>query len=101
MEIDVRRQGGEVIVRPVGKIDSAVAEEFQQHLLGTIENHAEPVVLDCSAVPYISSAGLRVLALAAKSLRERQQRLRLRQPTALVLSVLNLTNFTSFIEVSV
>jgi anti-anti-sigma factor len=57
------------------------------------------VELDCSAIPYISSAGLRVLALAAKTLRQRAQRLRLLQPTSVVVSTLTLTNFTSFLDI--
>lgn len=100
MDIAVDLQDDRVIVAPVGNIDTPVAEIFQQRLLAIIQSHPIPVELDFSAVPYISSAGLRVLALAARALRQRQQVLRLRQPSALVLSVLNLTNFTSFIEVS-
>lgn len=99
MEIDVQVQEDLVIVKPVGRIDSTVTEEFQQRLLGTIQAHPAPMELDCSAIPYISSAGLRVLALAAKALRQRAQRLRLRGPTALVRSTLTLTNFTSLLDV--
>ncbi|MGE3541205.1 MAG: STAS domain-containing protein [Candidatus Tectimicrobiota bacterium] len=100
MDIAVDRQDDRVIVTPMGNIDTPVAEAFQQRLLAVIQDHTVPVELDFAAVPYISSAGLRVLALAARALRQRHQVLRLTQPTPLVLSVLNLTNFTSFIEVS-
>ncbi len=99
MEIDVQVQEGHVIVKPIGRIESAVAAEFQRRLLETIHAHSAPVELDCSAIPYISSAGLRVLALAARALRQRAQRLRLTRPTALVVSTLTLTNFTSFLDV--
>jgi anti-anti-sigma factor len=92
-------QEDRIIVKPVGRVDSTVTEEFQQRLLGAIDAHSVPVELDCSAMPYISSSGLRVLALAAKALRQRAQRLRLTRPTALVLSTLTLTNFTSFLDV--
>jgi hypothetical protein len=30
-------------VKPVGQVDSAVTEEFQQRLLGTIQAHPTPV----------------------------------------------------------
>jgi len=65
-----------------------------------IHDNPTPVELDVSAVPYVSSAGLRILALAAKAWRRREQRLRLTQPTALVLSLLKLTHFTALIDVS-
>ena len=99
MEIDVQVQEDRVIMKPVGGIDNAVVEEFQQRLLETIQAHTAPVELDCSAIPYISSAGLRALALAAKSLRQRAQRLRLLRPTSVVVSTLTLTNFTSFLDI--
>jgi anti-anti-sigma factor len=99
MEIDVQVQENRVIVKSVGRVDSTVAEEFQLRLLGTIDAHPMPVELDCSAMPYISSSGLRVLALAAKALGQRAQRLRIIRPTAVVLSTLTLTNFTSFLDV--
>jgi len=99
MEIDVQVQEDCVIVKPVGRVDSTVAEEFHRRLLGTIDAHPTPVDLDCSAMPYISSSGLRVLALAAKALSQRGQRLRIIRPTAVVLSTLTLTNFTSFLDV--
>jgi anti-anti-sigma factor len=99
MEIEVEVHEDQVIVKPLGRIDSAVAETFQQRLLETIHAHRVPVVLDCSEIPYISSAGLRVLALAAKALRQRAQRFQLLRPTALVVSTLTLANFTSFLDV--
>ena len=64
-------------------------------LVVVIHDNPTPVELDFSAVPYVSSAGLRILALAAKASRQR-----LTQPTALVLSLLKLTNFTALIDVS-
>ena len=99
MEIDVKVQEDRVIVKPVGRVDSTAAEEFQRHLLGTIQAYPMPLELDCSGIPYIGSSGLRVLALAAKALRQRAQRLRVVRPTTLVLSTLTLTNFTSFLDV--
>jgi anti-anti-sigma factor len=99
VESDVQVQEDRVIVKPVGRVDSTVAEEFQRRLLGTIAAYATPVELDCSAMPYISSPGLRVLALAAKALGQHAQRLRIIQPTAVVLSTLTLSDFTSFLDV--
>jgi hypothetical protein len=39
MEIDVQVQEDRVIIKPVGKIDSVVVEEFQRRLLGTTGSH--------------------------------------------------------------
>jgi anti-anti-sigma factor len=66
MDIAEHRLGSLVVVRPEGRIDNSNSREFQEHLLAAM--HAEPVdvVVDFSAVDYISSAGLRALMTAAR-----------------------------------
>lgn len=58
-----------VVMRVEGWIDATTTKEFQQQLIGTIAPGAERVVLDFSAVAYISSAGLRTVLEAAKQIR--------------------------------
>jgi anti-anti-sigma factor len=57
------------------------------------------VELDLAEVPYMSSAGLRVLLLAAKALQKRDERLRLVNVQSHIYNVLNLAGFTSFIDI--
>ena len=64
-----RRDGKTVVLAPAGRIDMATADQFRDRLIPLITKAAaggESVVLDFSGVDYISSAGLRVLMLAAK-----------------------------------
>lgn len=60
---------GAQLITASGRIDFNTAEPFQRELLEQVENAAAqnfPVILDLSAVPYMSSAGLRGLMLAYK-----------------------------------
>jgi anti-anti-sigma factor len=69
VELTERRAGKTVVLAPIGRIDMASADQFRDRLLPLISSAAaggESVVLDFSGVDYISSAGLRVLMLAAK-----------------------------------
>lgn len=51
------------VVYVTGKIDSNHSAEFEEELLKTVEeNKGKRLILDCSELVYISSAGLRVLA---------------------------------------
>ena len=68
MKISERRVGNACIVAPVGRIDLQTSDEFRSYLLPRVEAR-DPVVLDFGGVEYISSAGLRVLMLAARSAR--------------------------------
>lgn len=72
MEITVSQEQGRVpvtLVRVAGNTDSASADEFERKLMKVIDDGARYVVLDLSKVPYMSSAGLRVLQEAFSKLR--------------------------------
>ena len=72
MELTERRAGKTVVLAPAGRIDMATSDQFRERLIPLISSAAaagESVVLDFSGVDYISSAGLRVLMLAAKEAR--------------------------------
>ena len=72
MEFSERRAGKTIVLAPAGRIDMATADAFRERLIPLLSSAAaggESVVLDFSGVDYISSAGLRVLMLAAKQAR--------------------------------
>ena len=71
MLLEHERIDDTVVLRPAGRIDHESAERFRTAVTpwlegchGRVGGHA--LVLDFSAVDYISSAGLRVLMLASK-----------------------------------
>ena len=65
MEITKETIDGVVVVSPVGRVDSNSAREVEEALLPLFDSPA-PVVVDFAQLNYISSAGLRVLLLAAR-----------------------------------
>jgi anti-anti-sigma factor len=67
VSLSERAVGQAVILRPSGRIDSQSSPEFETVInakLGDVQN----VVLDFTDVPYISSAGLRVVLVIAKKI---------------------------------
>lgn len=71
MELTERRAGKTIVLAPAGRIDMSTADQFRERLIPLITSAkaGAAVVLDFSGVDYISSAGLRVLMLAAKEAR--------------------------------
>lgn len=65
MEIERESEGGAELARPLGRVDSASARTLEEALLPLFDL-ATPVIVDFSRIAYISSAGLRVLLLAAR-----------------------------------
>ncbi len=72
MEFTERAAGKAVVLAPAGRVDMATSDQFRDRLLALVTACAktgQATVLDFSGVDYISSAGLRVLMLAAKQAR--------------------------------
>jgi anti-anti-sigma factor len=69
MEIHEYHQDGILVMRISGQVDSTTAPTLSDKLDAVInEGHAH-LVLDLSEVPYMSSAGLRALSIALKTVR--------------------------------
>jgi len=75
MNLPTREQSGVLIVSVSGRIDHIASEEFTKALEPLLARCAKghaPLLLDFSAVDYISSAGLRVLMMASRQAKAQQ-----------------------------
>jgi anti-sigma B factor antagonist/stage II sporulation protein AA (anti-sigma F factor antagonist) len=97
------RQFVDVIVgAPVGRINHSSAGELEAALAPLLE-HTPPgkggLVLDFSAVDYISSVGLRILMVAAKQMRARGARIAVAALQPVVAEIFAISRFDSVLEV--
>jgi anti-anti-sigma factor len=99
LEIAVEHLESIVVLHIAGPVDSNTAPQLQEPLLRVAEAPTGTVELDLAEVSYMSSAGLRVLVLAAKALQKRGERLRLVNVPLPIYKILNLAGFTSFIDI--
>lgn len=72
MAVTSERQNGTLIARVDGRVDGSNAREFQTELESTIDESARIVILDLGQLSYISSAGLRVILMIARTLQRRE-----------------------------
>jgi anti-sigma B factor antagonist len=70
LEVTERRQGPADLLLLKGRMDAATAPAAEEHLTRLIEGGSRNIVVDCSELEYISSAGLRVLLSALKKLKQ-------------------------------
>lgn len=69
MELPVTRHGDVAVLHVAGRLDLSLADAFRAALVPHLDAcipGGDPIVLDLAGVDYISSAGLRVLMLAAR-----------------------------------
>jgi anti-sigma B factor antagonist len=69
MEIHEYHQDGILVINVSGQVDSATAPMLGDKLNMVISKGHTYLVLDLGGVPYMSSAGLRVLSIALKTVR--------------------------------
>ncbi|CDH46013.1 MAG: STAS domain-containing protein [Candidatus Competibacteraceae bacterium] len=98
MEIQQQQQGHVIVLGPVGRLDSLSCREFETRLLAALDQ-SESVVVDCTALDYISSAGLRALLVAAKRNRTSGGRLALAVLRDSIREVFDISGFTAIFAI--
>jgi len=97
MELSPRRFADVVVVSPVGRIDQSNADAFEEELaphLARCTGGEDRLIVDLSGLEYISSAGLRVLMLAAKQSKAQGGTLLLTGLQPLVQEIFEISRFT-------
>ncbi|HVY68294.1 MAG TPA: STAS domain-containing protein [Verrucomicrobiae bacterium] len=69
MELIEQKQGSVMTVAFKGRLDASNSAGVQDRIVAIIDQGEHRLVLDLSGLDYISSAGLRVLLVAAKKLK--------------------------------
>ena len=69
MQIGEDKVGEALVIAPAGRVDSVSSAELERVVVARLDGGERRLVLDLSGVEYISSAGLRVLLMAAKRLK--------------------------------
>lgn len=69
MDIECAKRGDVVVLGPKGSLNTETAPKFEQKLLELLNAAEKRFLIDFARVDYISSAGLRVLLMAAKRLK--------------------------------
>lgn len=101
MQVTARQYADVLLVSTSGRVDYTNAEEFRTSLLPHLERcgvGGNQVVLDLSQLEYISSAGLRVLVIAAKDVRIRQGKLLAVALQPVVREIFEIGRFTLVVE---
>jgi anti-anti-sigma factor len=82
-----------------GRLDAVTSGAVEKELLGLLAGPAQSVDLDVSGLDYISSAGLRVLLVAAKAAKAKGGVLTVRGPKPTILEVIKISGFDRILDV--
>ncbi len=99
MNISTERQGGALIAVAEGRVDGANALEFHEALEAAISPDDTGMVLDFEGISYISSAGLRVVLLVAKTLQKQNAKMAVCSLSESIREIFEISGFDKIIPV--
>lgn len=98
MKLYEMRQGGFLVLRPSGQLTSANSSDFEREIHSRIQSNDSQVILDLSDLNYISSAGLRVLLVLARFLKQGNSTMAVCSMNNTVNQVFEVTGFASVLS---
>lgn len=97
MDIKTEKKDGTLTVSLVGRLDTTTAPEFETKLSEEIADVSE-LVLEFSGLQYISSAGLRVILNAQKTM-NKQGKMKLIGVNEDIMDVFDITGFSDILTI--
>lgn len=97
MEITKTRSGTQLTLNVSGRLDTTTAPQLERTLNAELDG-ISTLILDVQNLEYLSSAGLRVLLSAQKQM-NRQGSMTLKNVSAAVLEIFDITGFTDFLHI--
>ncbi len=99
MAVTIERQGDTIIAQVSGRVDGTNAAEFQDELIPVTDGSSQSVILDLGELSYISSAGLRVILLIARTFRAKEATFTICSPTESIREIFEISGFSQIIPI--
>ena len=97
MTIEKTLTGSSAVLKIVGRLDTTTAPELEAAIDGCSAGLTD-LVLDCSALEYVSSAGLRVI-LKTQKLMNAQGSMKLTHVNETIMEVFDITGFADILNI--
>ena len=97
LNIEKKTNGNELTVALTGRLDTTTAPQFEKELKESLDG-VTALTIDMTALEYISSAGLRVLLSAQKTM-NRQGQMKLTHVNETILEIFEVTGFSDILTI--
>jgi anti-anti-sigma factor len=102
MNVVARRYANAVVLRITGRLDQETCEGFRDEITEQVERCAREksaLILDFSALEYVSSAGLRCLLIASRQMKAAKGRILVADMQPMVAEIFAISHFDLMFEV--
>lgn len=98
MKTTIQELDGKYLATLEGEMDTASAIEAEEVLKPLYNSNGRDVIIECKALEYIASSGLRILLSILKGARNSGSRVVLRNVNADIMNVFKMTGFDSIFD---
>ena len=99
MKIEITTNGNQLIASFAGRLDTAAAVQTAEDVKPLMEAEGKEIILDCTALEYISSSGLRIFLGIRKEAAAHGSKVIVRNMNADIRQVFMMTGFISLFEI--
>lgn len=99
MKTEIIASGNQVIAKFSGRLDTAAAVQTAEDVKPLMEAANKEIILDCTALEYISSSGLRIFLGIRKEAAPHGSKVIVRNINADIRQVFIMTGFVSLFEI--
>ena len=97
LNITKEKEEGKLVFSLEGKLDTVTSTDLEKEIMDSIEDVKE-LVIDCTKLEYVSSAGLRVL-LAALKIMNKQGSMKVTNVCEEIMSIFEMTGFNEILTI--
>ena len=97
LNIEMNRDGGELVIRLEGRLDTVTAPELEEKMSGALDE-VESLTMDFEKLEYISSAGLRILLTTQKQM-NRQGKMKVIHANDVIREIFEVTGFVDILTI--
>ncbi len=99
MKTEIVENGNQLIAKFSGRLDTAAAVQTAEDVKPLLEAENKEIILDCTALEYISSSGLRIFLSVRKEAATHGSKVVVRNINADIRQVFMMTGFISLFEI--
>ena len=98
MKTTIQEQDGNVVAILEGNLDTAAAAETEKAMSPLYDVEGKDIIIDCTDLEYISSAGLRIFLSILKSAKAKGEHVYIKGINDNVRSIFTITGFCNIFE---
>ena len=99
MKVEITQTDNQISVTLEGRLDTVTSSEFEKTLAPYLALKGIELILDCNAMEYISSAGLRIVLVIYKTITANGGTFIIRNLSKEVRSVFDMTGFSRILTI--